>query len=263
MADIIQRLNCVETPSGFVLTWDIASDVDVVRTTVYGLNKEREFIIESPIVATGRFVLDPSNYALVTGFKVQVVTDNGDVEVSDVVSPQRLQKAERLLIKDMRRRAEIYMKSSPIGSYPVTVLLKHTDGAACTTCGSLVCSGRGGDAVSDYCDECLGTGKSDPYYVYPEKILVHGINPKEDRDIMENPDVQRSHVVRAFQSVFDLNLKAGDALVSGTEVYRVIDQKISASVGNVPVYYNLTTMKLAPEDPRYEAFMLLANGGCV
>lgn len=263
MATIIQRPNCVETPSGFVLTWDIASEVDVLRTTIYGINSEREFILDSPLVATGRFILDPSNYHLITAFKIQVVTDTGDVEVSDIISPQRMQKSERLLIKDMRRRAEIYMKSSPIGSYPVTVLLRHMDGAACDRCGNKICSGRGGiDAVSDYCPVCLGTGKLDPYFVYPEKIQIHGVSPKDDNDIMENPDVQRSHVTRMFQSVFDLNLRAEDVLVSGTEVYRVMDQKISASVGNVPVYYNLTTIKYAPEDPRYKAFIQLANGGC-
>ena len=263
MAKIIQRLNCVETPSGYVLTWDVAGGINILRTTVYGLNKEREFIIESPTVTTGRFVLAASNYHLITAFKVAVVTDEGDVEYSDTIAPQRLQKHERLLINDMRRRAEIYMKSSPIGSYPVTVLLRHMDGAACTRCGEAECSGRGGDPISDYCPECLGTGKHEPYYVYPEKILIHGITPKDDNDIIENPDVQRSHVTRAFQSTFDLSLRPGDVFVSGSEVYRVIDQKIPASVGNVPVYYNVTTIKYAQDDPRYDRFIKLANGGCV
>ena len=263
MADIIQRINCVESPAGFILSWDVAEGVEIVRTTVYGLNGEREFVLDSPIVATGRFILSPNNYHLITAFKLQVVTDTGDVETSKNISPQRMTKQERLLLNEMRLRAQVYMRSTPIGSYSTTVLLRRMDGAGCDRCGSGICSGNGGlDAVSDYCPVCLGTGKLDPYYVYPEKILLHGISPRDDSDVMENPAVQRSHVTRSFQSVFDLNLRAGDVLVSGTEVYRVLDQKIPASVGNVPVFYNLATIKYAPEDPRYKTFMQLAHGGC-
>ena len=262
MANIIQRLNCIETPVGFVLTWDTAEGVRVVKTTVYGLNKAREFIIESPLITTGRFVLDPQNYAMLTGFKVSVVTDEGEIEVSDPIVPQRMTKSERLLINDMRRRAKIYMKSTPIGSYPCTLLLRRVDGPDCECCGSTTCSGRGGEGVSDHCPICIGTGIADPYYVYPRKEILHGISPRDDNNVSENPGVQRSHITRAFQSVFDLQLKAGDIIVTGMEVYRVMDQKISASVGNVPVYYNLTVIKLAPEDPKYKALIALADGVC-
>lgn len=261
MASIIQRLNCVETPVGYVLTWDIAEDVTVVRTTVYGINGAREFIIESPLVSTGRCVVGPENYAMLTAFKVSVVSSDGEVEITDPVVPQRMVKHERLLLKDMRHRANVFLKSNPIGSYPCTILLRRIDGPVCTLCGSSVCSGRGGTAVSDHCPECLGTGISDPYYVYPETELFHGVSPRDDQDV-SNPSVQRSHIVRTFQSVFDLQLKEGDVLVMGQEAYRVAKQDISASVGNVPVYYNVTTMKYAPEDPRYPTFMQLAHGGC-
>lgn len=261
MADIIQRLNCIETPIGYVLAWDIAEGVEISRTTVYGLNGAREFIIESPLVTTGRCVVGPEHYAMLTGFKVSVVSRDGEVEVSDPIVPQRMVKHERLLLKDMRHRAAVYMKSSPIGSYPCTLLLRRIDGPACHLCGSTVCSGRGGEAVSDYCPECLGTGIEDPFYVYPEKELLHGISPRDDQDVSQ-PAVQRSHIVRSFQSIFDLQLKAGDVFVTGQEVYRVAEQSVPASVGNVPVYYNLTAMKYAPEDPRYKRFMSLAYGGC-
>ena len=259
MSTIIQRLNCVETPSGFILTWDIAEGVVGASTTVYGLNGSRSFVIDSPLITTGRCVISPKNYGLITAFQLSVDTDNDGSETTDPISPQRMKKAERLLILDMRRRFDIAVKASPIGSYPSVILLRNIDGARCPNCGGENCSGRGGTAISDYCPICLGTGIKDPYYVYPKKELMHAINPKDDNDIMENPAVQRSHVVRAFQSVFDLQLRENDVFVSGTEVYRVLQQKISASVGNVPVYYNLTTMKYAPEDPRYQAFMTLAN----
>lgn len=259
--DIIRRVQCVETPSGYLLTWDTAEDVRVIRTTIYGINSAREFIIESPLVCTGRFVLDPSNYALLTAFKVSVVTDDGIVETSDPITPQKLVKAERLLLKDMRRRFDVCVKSSPIGSYKCTLLLRRVDGPGCGNCGGKVCSGHGGGAISDYCTSCLGTGIKDPYYVYPRDIWVHAMSPRDDNDVIENPAVQRSHITRSFQSTFDLQLKEGDILVTGTEAYRIMKQTISASVGNSPAIYNLEVIKFAPEDPRYPRLMELAALG--
>ena len=259
-SDIIRRVQCIETPSGYLLTWDTAEGVNVIRTTIYGINDVREFIIESPLVCTGRFVLDPSNYALLTAFKVAVTTEDGLIEVSEPAVPQKLVKTERLLLKDMRRRFDIYTKSTPIGSYKCTVLLRRIDGPTCGNCGSKVCSGRGGGAVSDYCPVCLGTGIKEPYYVYPKDIWVHAVSPRDDNDVIENPAVQRSHIVRTFQSMFDLQLKENDVLVSGTEVYRIMQQTIAASVGNAPAIFNLQCIKYAPEDPRYLAFTELATG---
>lgn len=259
--DIIRRVRCIETPSGYLLTWDTAEGVTVIRTTIYGINSAREFIIESPLVCTGRFVLDPSNYALLTAFKVSVTTDEGIVEVSEEIVPQKLVKQERLLLKDMRRRFDIYARSTPIGSYKCTLLLRRIDGPTCPNCGSEICSGRGGSAVSDYCPICLGTGIKDPYYVYPKDVWFHAISPRDDKDIMENPAVQRSHIVRSFQTMFDLQLREGDVFVSGTEVYRVMKQDIRSSVGNAPAAYVVETMKYAPEDPRYSRFIELAANG--
>jgi hypothetical protein len=108
----------------------------------------------------------------------------------------------------------------------------------------------------------LGTGIKDPYYCYPGVINFHGVSPKDDNDVSQNPAVQRSHATRMFQSVFPIPLKVSDILVTGSEAYKILEQKISASVGNVPVYYNTTVVKIAPEDPKYPALMHIANGGC-
>lgn len=259
--DILQRIQCIETPSGYLLTWDTAEGVDVIKTTIYGINSAREFIIESPLVCTGRFVLDPSNYSLLTAFKIAVVTSEGFIDVSDPIVPQKLVKQERLLLKDMRRRFDIYVRSTPIGSYKSTLLLRRIDGPTCPNCGSKVCSGRGGGAVSDYCTICLGTGVENPYYVYPKDIWLHAVSPRDDNDVIENPAVQRSHITRAFQSTFDLQLKEGDVIVSGTEAYRIMQQQISSSVGNAPAVYTLQVIKFAPDDPRYDRLMALAATG--
>lgn len=259
MAKIIQRVNCVETPSGYLLTWDIAEGVKVRRTSVYGVNDSREFVIETPLCDTGRCLVSPENYTILKAFKLSVVTSRGELEESGNIKPQMMKKHERLLLNDIRRRFSIMMKSSPIGSYPCKILFRRIDGERCELCGSEICSGRGGELVTDYCPSCLGIGIKDPYFAYPKIELFHGETPKDDNDISA-PEVQRSHVVRFFRSVFDLQLKENDMLVTGTEVYRIIEQKVSASVGNTPAVYVLKAIKIAPEDPKYQTLINIARG---
>ena len=258
MGNLIRRVNCVETPSGFLLTWDIAEGVEIRRTTVYGLNGSKQFVIEHPCVPTRRVLLAPSNYNLLNAFKLAVVDVHGDTEESDPISPQRMKKAERLLLNDIRRRNRIYLKSSPIGSYPCRVLFRRIDGMPCERCGSIVCSGKSGDAVSEYCPICLGTGTTDPFIAYPRMELFHGVSPADDKPVSQ-PDVQRSHVIRTFSTVFDLGIHTDDVFVSGTEVYKVLKQDVGSSIGGVPVNYIIQAIKVPPEDPKYESLITIAK----
>ena len=261
MANLLQRVNCVETPSGFLLTWDIADGAEINKTTVYGLNGSSQFIIEQPFIPTRRCLLAPNNYNLITAFKVAVVDNYGALEESEPIAPQRMKKAERLLIKDIRRRNLINMKASPIGSYPAKILFRRIDGPACELCGSGVCGGHGGSAASEYCPMCLGTGVKDPFIAYPVTELLSGISPHDDNPVSQ-PDVQRSHVIRQFLSVFDLMLNVGDVFVTGTEVYKILEQQVQASVGGVPASYIIKAVKLPPEDPKYNTLIALAPGEC-
>ena len=259
MGKIIQRLNCVESPSGYLLTWDLADGVIARNTTVYGINSSREFIIESPMCDTGRCLIAPSNYSLVNSFKVSVMTSRGELEESPAISPQMMLKHERLLINDIRHRFNIMMKSSPIGSYGCKILFRRIDGEPCEICGSAICSGKGGALVTDLCPQCLGTGIKDPYVLYPKLELLHCETPKDDTDVSD-PEVQRSHIIRQFRSVFDLQLKENDMFVTGTEVYRVMQQQVTASVGNVPAVYSLKAIKIATEDHKYNTLINLSKG---
>ena len=257
---LIRQIKCVENPAGYILSWDVSEDANIVRTSVYGLNSGKEFVLESPLVSTGRLLLNPSNYSLLTAFKVSVTAIDGTVETTGPIVPQKLVKAERLLLRDMLFRFNKQCECTPIGAYKCTILLRRIDGISCPRCGSEVCSGHGGDGVSDYCPVCLGIGIENPYYVYPEDQWMHALSPRDDNNELEAPDVARSLIVRTFISTFPLGLRYGDVLVSGTEVYKIIKQDIANSVGNVPVTYNLTVQKYAPEDPRYKAFVELAGG---
>ena len=260
MAKIIQRLNCIEKPSGYLLTWDIADGVKVRRSTVYGVNDSREFIIETPLCTTGRCLISPENYSILNAFKVSVVTTNGELEESSIIQPQMMLKSERLLILDIKRRFNIMTKSSPIGSYRCTFLFKRVDGPVCDLCGSKTCSGRGGSLVTDFCPNCLGVGINNPYLKYPKQELITAVTPKDDVAV-SSPEIQRSHVIRQFRTVFDLNIKEDDMFVTGTEVYRVLEQQVRASVGNTPAVYLIKAVKLAPEDPKYEVLINIAKEG--
>ncbi len=259
MAKLLQRINCIETPSGFLLTWDVAEGAEIVRTTVYGLNGSSQFILEHPFIPTRRCLVAPKNYNLITAFKIAVVDSYGVTEDSDPIAPQRMKKAERLLLKDIRRRNVINMKASPIGSYPSKILFRRIDGPACELCGSNICGGHGGTAASEYCPVCLGTGIQNPFILYPQTELLHGLSPHDDSPVSQ-PDVQRSHVIRQFMSVFDLMLNVDDVFVSGTEVYKILEQSVQHSVGGVPASYILKAVKLPPEDPKYDTLISISKG---
>ena len=259
MPKLIRRLNCVETPSGFLLTWDIAEGANILRTTVYGLNGSSQFVLEQPFIPTRRCLIAPKNYNLITAFKISVVDAYGNVDNSDPIAPQRLKKAERLLLQDIRRRSQVYMRATPIGSYPSKILFRRFDGPACELCGSGVCAATGTGAASEYCPMCLGTGIQDPFILYPKTELLHGSSPHDDNPVSQ-PDVQRSHVVRQFVSVFDLMLNVDDVFVSGTEVYKILEQQVQNSVGGIPATYVIKAIKLPPEDPKYETLIALAAG---
>lgn len=260
MAKIIQRLTCEETAGGFLLTWDIADGVFIRETTVYGINADRTFKIDQLLVPTGRCLIPPENYGLATSFKVSVVTTGGEFEVSDTVEPQRIGRMERMVLDDVRKRFEIKTRNAHLDHYDTKLLLRKIDGEPCEICGSNICSGRGGSAVSDYCPVCLGTGITDPYILYPITQWMQPISPTDDSSVEQYSGVDRTHPIRSFLTTADIRVLQGDHLVIGNSVYRVLQQKVNASVGSIPAVYSLTTMKIPPEDPRHTAFIALSKG---
>ena len=147
MANIIQRPLCIETPSGYLLTWDIAEGASPIYATVYGMNKARVFKIDQPLIKCGRCLIPPDNYSLMTSFKISVKLPNGEVEETEPLSAQKLKRSDKLIIDDIRRRFITVMKASPIASYKCTVLFRRIEGTPCPRCGNTVCSGRGGERL--------------------------------------------------------------------------------------------------------------------
>lgn len=258
---LIKKLDCIETGRGILLQWELYDGVVPIKTTVYGIdNRTRQYSIVSPLITTGRCLVDARNYPLIQSFRIQVVASDGCTEMSEDIVPQRMAKAERLLLNNIKERVRTWMRATPIGSYPCTLLLRRLDGEPCDRCGYGVCSTTGGTIPGTSCPECLGTGKKDPYYRYPTIEWMHGETPADDNDNEQLGGVNRTTKFRHFRTVCDIHIKPGDVIVSGTEVYQVIKHEVKASVGNAPADYILTCMKYAPADIRQPILQELARG---
>lgn len=262
---VIKSIDCVETTEGILLFWELYDGITNTSTSVYGVDKDsRQLELVSPLVSTGRLLINADNYPLITGYKIKVTTEYGLVDESDVITPQKVKKTERRLINDMKRRTRILFKATPIGSYKFKLMLRRLEGEPCECCGSVVCAGVGGEGPSDSCPICVGTGITDPYYLYPNTELMSGITPVEDGiELSQNPATLREIKTHTFQAVSDIHLRVNDMLVSGIEVYKVLEHKVGVSVGGAPVNYTLTCAKLLPDDPKYKVILELSKGGSV
>lgn len=259
---LIRRVDCIEAPSGFLLTWDVADGATIKKSTVYAVSGARQFIIDSPLVSTGRCLISPRNYHLVETFKVSVVSHTGETETTEPISPRRLTREQRLILTDLRRRTLTTMKAAPIGIYEAKLLLRRLDGMPCELCGASVCSGLGGTGAANSCPVCIGTGISDPYYVYDNTVKLQGLNAADDQPVSV-PEAQRSHKLRMFSTPFETHIRPGDLIVTGAEIYKVTEHVVPVAVGGVPVNLTLTTYKYEPDDERYKALHNLAYGATV
>lgn len=257
---LIRRVDCIETPAGFLLSWDVVTGATIKKSTVYAVSKARQFILDSPLVPTGRCLVSPRNYHLVESFKISVVSHTGETETTEPISPRRLSREQRLMLNDLRRRTLLNLKASPVGVYTAKLLLRRLDGMPCELCGANVCAGLGGRAAANSCPICIGTGITDPYYVYDSDVKLLGLNSPDDQNVSV-PDVQRSHKMRMFSMPFETHIRPDDLIITGTEIYKVTEQSVPVSVGGVPVNLVLTCYKYDPEDDRYPALRTLSYGG--
>lgn len=256
---LIRRVDCMETPQGFLLSWDVVDGVVIKKSVVYAVSKSRQFIIDSPLISTGRCLISPRNYHLAESFKISVVSHTGETETTEPISPRRLTRDQRLILTDLRRRTLTTLKASPVGVYEAKLLLRRLDGMPCELCGPNVCAGLGGSAAANSCPVCIGTGVTDPYYVYDNSVKLLGVNSPDDQNV-SSPEVQRSHKIRTFSTPFETHIRPDDLIVTGAEIYKVIEQTIPVSVGGVPVNLYLNCYKYEPDDERYIALRTLAYG---
>lgn len=258
---LFHHINCVSTIDGVLLEWCIKDECHPRSFQVLANRVERQVVINSPLLYTGRCYIKSDFAGLVNNYQVRVTLDTGETETSEELSPQAIKKEARKLLSEVRRRETVYMKSHPFGAYEFTLLLKNQYGLPCDLCGSGICSGAGGSAIDPGCPICLGTGMSDPYFVYPVKELMLAVDPKDD-DITGSEGTQRNIVTRAFRTVCPLYLREDDILMVENEAYVVKKQETVASVGNVPAVYMLTCVQLPTNEPRYPVLReIVRNNG--
>jgi hypothetical protein len=254
MMRLFQKIDCLETIHGILLTWKLREGVYPKEFAVFGTNRNRTWEIKAPIIDTCRCLISTANDGLASQYKVRVKTMSGDCEESDPRAPQALDKASRILLKEIKRRENVVYRAHPFGAYDAHILLKKQVGKPCPVCGTGKCGGAGGASVDPSCSVCLGTGINKPYYVYPRAERILGVPPKDDK-VTGTPGAQRLVVEQSFRTVFPGVIREDDALVIGNEVYVVLEATVPASVGNTPATYQLTCSQLMPDDPKYTAII--------
>lgn len=256
---LFHHIDCIATTDGVLLEWRLKDECHPRSFQVLANKVDRQVVINSPLLYTGRCYIKTDFAGLVNSYQVRVTLINGETETSPELSPQVVDKQARKLLSEIRRRELIYMNSHPYGCYEFNLFLKNQYGLDCELCGSALCSGAGGRAVDPGCPICLGTGLRDPYYLYPKKELMLAVNPKDDK-ITGSEGTQRNIVTRTFRSVCPLYLREDDILMTGNEAYVVKAQEVVASVGNAPVGYMLTCVQLPTDEPRYHVLRELVGG---
>jgi hypothetical protein len=247
---IFRDVTCSSVVDGVILEWRVKDECRPRGFQVYANNIDRQVVINSPILQTGRCYIKSDFSGLSNTYQVKVTLVTGESEISEELSPQAVRKEERRLLTEIRKREITYMKSHPFGSYTVKLFLKNQYGLPCELCGSAICSGAGGNAVDPGCPVCLGTGMNTPYYIYPKQELMLAVTPKDDK-LTGAKGVQRNVVTRSFRSVCPLYLREDDILMLNNEAYVIKNQEVTASVGNTPVVYTITCVQLPTDEPRY------------
>ena len=257
---LFHHIDCISTIDGVLLCWRLKDECIPRSFQVIANKVDRQLVINSPLLNTGRCYIKSEFAGLVNNYRVKVTLITGECEESDLLSPQAIGKEARALLTEIRRRELTYMRSHPFGSYNFSLLLKNQYGTPCELCGSSICSGAGGGSVDPGCPVCLGTGLNSPYYLYPKKELMLAVTPKDDK-ITGSPGTQRNIVTRSFRTVCPLYLREDDILVLNNEAYVVKAQDVLASVGNTPVGYTVTCVQLPTDEPRYPVIRAIVSGG--
>lgn len=247
---LFHHIDCIATTDGVLLEWRLKDECHPRSFQVLANKIDRQVVINSPLLYTGRCYIKTDFSGLVNNYQVRVTLTNGETALSPELSPQAVGKQARKLLSEIRRREVVYMNSHPYGCYEFSLFLKNQYGVDCDVCGSALCSGAGGSAIDPGCPVCLGTGLKDPYYLYPKKELMLAVSPKDDK-ITGSEGTQRNIVTRTFRTVCPLYLREDDILMTGNEAYVVKSQEVVASVGNMPACYMLTCVQLPTAEPRY------------
>lgn len=247
---LFHHIDCTSTVDGVLLEWSLRDGCVPKAVQVYANKVDRQLVINSPLLYTGRCHIQSDFAGLVNNYQVRITLQSGETELSEELRPQAITKDARRLLSEIRRRELTYMKSHPFGSYEMALILKNQYGKSCEICGNSVCSGAGGYAVDPGCPVCLGTGLNEPYYVYPKKELMLAVSPKDDK-VTGSEGTQRNIVTRTFRTVCPIYLREDDIIMLNNEAYVIKSQDVAASVGNTPACYMITCVQLPTNEPRY------------
>lgn len=239
-----------QTMFGARLAWDVRYGLVPLRADIYGTKTGKEWYLIQAGVKEHWFDVKRENTGLTTAYRIRITCTNGIQAYSDSIEPQTAGKQAWLLWKEIRRREEIVMRSHPYGAVKVHILMRLASGAPCPVCNADGC----GNAIRPDCPSCFGTGIEGGYYLWPERVPMLLVTPKDDK-LEGTSENQRNIVNQLFRTVFDGRLREHDLLLVANAFYDIMQQDVVASVANIPAVYSLMTKQLAPEEPRYKTLM--------
>lgn len=255
---MFKNIQCFNTLKGKLLTWDILEGHKPTRISVYGTYDGKKWTLLESDCTVNHFVDNNRTLGLQTIYKLVGVDNVGNrYDVANIGSATYDSKAG-ILAKELHRRETTMYKSHPYGRVDVILLSRKSSGALCGSCGtSSNCPTEG---INEFCSECYGTGYKGGYVVYQKVIPMLLVNEHDDV-VQPPPEIARNGAVQIFRTAFTGMIREQDLLCVGMDLYKVSDSKCVASVGTIPVVYNITAFKILPEDIRYSTLLeKLKNG---
>lgn len=255
---MFRNIQCFNTLNGKLLTWDILEGHKPTRISVYGTYEGKGWTLLEDNCEVGYFLDSDRTLGLQTIYKLVGVDNVGNRHEVDNIGATSYDSKAGIVAKELVRRETVMYKSHPYGRADVILLMHKSSGTPCSSCGtSTNCPTEG---TNEFCTECYGTGYKGGYVKYPKKIHMMLVNAHDDI-VQPVPEVSRNGAVQAFRTTFTGMIREKDILCVGMDFYKVQDSKCVASVGTIPVVYNITAFKLLPEDVRYSTLLeRLRNG---
>lgn len=255
---MFNNIQCLNTINGKLISWEYLEGHNPLRISIYGTYEGKQWTLLEADCPCNWF-LDPNRtLGLEAVYKLVGIDQWGNhYERENIGASTSEDKAGRIA-KEIHRRETIMYKAHPYGRVDVTILMRKNSGKLCPTCGGEInCPTKGLDSS---CPDCYGTGYLGGYYVYPRKEEMLLVNEHDDK-LQAPPETLRNGATQLFRTVFTGMIREKDLLCVGMDLYTVVSSQCVASVGTIPVAYNIQAVKLLPGSYLYNTLMeKLKNG---
>lgn len=246
------NIQCLNTINGKLLSWEYLEGHSPLRISIYGTYEGKQWTLLEDDCPCNWFLDNTRTLGLEAVYKLVGIDQWGNRYERDNIGTSTSEDKSGRIAKEMHRRETIMFKAHPYGRADVVILMRKNSGRVCPTCGAEAnCPTKGLDTS---CPDCYGTGYLGGYYIYPKKEEMLLLNEHDDK-LQPPPEVARNGAVQFFRTVFTGMIREKDLLCVGMDLYTVVASQCIASVGTIPVAYQLTTVKLLPGSYLYDTLL--------